>query len=694
MKKGFAPIAILILLFLVVGLGFAVTRVTDLKNVFQKPRAEGLATNGGDCLTSVFKTTCGFNGKNWCAVGQNNCDTGQVSEPTISVICPANSKLVNTGTYCTYPNGKKSYAGSTQCVPDQECSTPNSNNITMNCQSIVLSPDLPVYKGGENITITIVGSPSSQNIDLYWKSAYLPMSQGDGWNQITGTYDNNSKTFSAQWTIPMSPQEIVLAVNNHGANGWCSGNPCSSSCPQGAYWYSGGPEVCSPSATCCSGCQKKIVVDPLRGLNSINGIDTKDYFKLDTGNYWEYEGINYTYPIGDPMRTFTSRIEVEQPTIMCNHKAVGMRFLKDKASGYWGEKFSYFDPGRWAGALALRSSMFYFYDDSRWNSGFTGSPWFTTYNLLPSQNQFKGLGAINQVTGYETSGSEHFYYAPYLYAPRFLPLDPTTWKFKREDITYDFNPNIDSDACKYETSNQYKNDYNTRGHGWETKYGWEDVQTPVYSGKALRIIFLEYGDPNSGFLLREDWLFAKNMGLIMIRVKDIYQKSKHDTNGTNMISRNNCGSQCSDNTSMVDPMLEMKLAKAYLGSPLIISSANLIQPGGNWLLDFSNNYTGYLDYSMTGTKSNGAPFSASDFWTGVWVEDGKVTVPVAADAMQGTYTYKFRRHLPDLSSGTLVKGEALDTSFTNNLPWSNDLLIQVSSTSNNSRTGSVYSGVR
>ncbi len=38
-KNGFAPVAVLVLLFMVAGLGLAVTRVTDLKNVFQKPKA-------------------------------------------------------------------------------------------------------------------------------------------------------------------------------------------------------------------------------------------------------------------------------------------------------------------------------------------------------------------------------------------------------------------------------------------------------------------------------------------------------------------------------------------------------------------------------------------------------------------------------------------------------------------------------
>lgn len=41
MKKGFAPAAVLVLLLLVAGLGLAVTRVTNLQNVFQKPKAAG-----------------------------------------------------------------------------------------------------------------------------------------------------------------------------------------------------------------------------------------------------------------------------------------------------------------------------------------------------------------------------------------------------------------------------------------------------------------------------------------------------------------------------------------------------------------------------------------------------------------------------------------------------------------------------
>ena len=567
----------------------------------------------------------------------------------------------------------------------------------LSCQGISLSASsfpnhngMSVYKGNEIINIIVTGSASTNNIELYWIPAYKPVTISANWNKINGSYNTQTHIFTAVWNLnndqniqgPTTgktwPQEIILAANNFGSSGFCSGNACSSQYPKGAYWANGGGTVCaSAPASGCSGCQKKIVIDPTVDLNASNAIDLKEYMLLNPGNYWEYEGTNYTYSVDDPSRLSKTRIEIEPPTIMCNHKAVGMRFLKDKASGYWGEKFSYFDPGRWGGSLAFRNSMFYFDNDAKWSNRFTGSPWFTTFNLLDAPNQFKGLGAIptNPAFGYTTSGSQHFYYSPYLYAPRYLPADPTAWKFKREDVIY--TPAIAGDSCKYENEDPYKNDYITRGHGWETKYGWENVQTPAYSGKALRIIFLEYGDPVSGFLLREDYFFAENIGLVMIRVKDIFQKSKHDT--SEAISRNNCGSQCDDNLPMVDPMLAIKLKNYYLGTPLTISSSVIwVKPQSAttyWPVNFSDQYTGFIDYTVDQELPDGTiKHLGSGYWTNVWVQDGLLQAPVPSDVLRGKFIYKFRRHLPDLPSGVLREGETVDI-YTNNLPWSNTLSV-------------------
>ena len=73
-------------------------------------------TANGDCVTQTAEMGCGFNGNAWCAVG-TTCNTGKVSGPAVSVSCPGGSRLVNTGTYCEYPDGaQKSFSGATNCV--------------------------------------------------------------------------------------------------------------------------------------------------------------------------------------------------------------------------------------------------------------------------------------------------------------------------------------------------------------------------------------------------------------------------------------------------------------------------------------------------------------------------------------------------------------------------------------------------
>ena len=156
----------------------------------------------------------------------------------------------------------------------------------------------------------------------------------------------------------------------------------------------------------------------------------------------------------------------------------------------------------------------------------------------------------------------------------------------------------------------------------------------------------------------------------MIKVKDIFQKSKHDTNGTNIISRNNCGSQCNDNIPMIDAMLEIKLNNYYLGNALNVSSnENWVKPGNSWIVNFNDNYTGFVDYDP-----------GNEVLTNTWAQNGVLNIPISQNIVQGNYSFRFRRHLPDLPDNIRVKGEILDPAYTNNLTWSNPLTVYFTDT--------------
>ena len=149
---------------------------------------------------------------------------------------------------------------------------------TLSCQGINLSASkfpnhngMPVYQGKETITISVTGSTSTNGIELYWIPAYKPVNISSNWNKINGSYNAQSYTFTASWNLSNDPniqnpttgwvwpQEIIIAANNSGSSGFCSGSPCSASCPGGAYWANGNTSaVCnSTPVSCCTGCQKK-----------------------------------------------------------------------------------------------------------------------------------------------------------------------------------------------------------------------------------------------------------------------------------------------------------------------------------------------------------------------------------------------------------------------------------------------------
>lgn len=564
----------------------------------------------------------------------------------------------------------------------------------MGCAGIAISPNKNVYLPGETVTITVNGSSQTDRLDLFWKSAYLPMI-GPGWQAIAGgNFNNSNNNYTVSWKIPTSAslnwtpadtrnQEILLAVNNFdSSSNFCSGNPGyknsqGNSCRDGVY----NPNTINQTGTCCGGCQKKIVVNQ----NYSNSVDMKDYLKFEPGNYWEYDGTNLTY---SPDRNFRTRFEVEEPSKICGNKLSPVRILKTDDWGYWGPVHSGGSADGYHGKFARRWKTTYFQpgggDDNSWNAGFAGAIYANSRQLLSAPNQLKDVGPRPQFgnSTYFTSIAQHKYFPPYFISPRYLP-GSLNYSFARQDEIYSFSGNQNVDVCQIYNSDE---DYNTRGHGWDISYDWENVSTPAYSGQALRIKFLEYSvnttNPNDLFLLREDWFFAKNIGLVLLRQKELRCP---DCNPARNVTRSNCAfngvNLCETTLSCNSdncPDLELKLTNAYVGQGLAVSTSDIwTKPGQSMNLEVKYGdgkpYTGYLDFYSNITYLDGTVDTTAGYWSGRWVQDGEITEIIPGNIQHGRRDIKFRRHIPQLPANHLP-AETADT-FNNTLPWSNTLTL-------------------
>jgi len=73
-------------------------------------------TASPNCTNSTWYTAPNFKGLNWCYGDGNMCSSDWVTGPKITVDCGSN-RLQNVGSYCSRPDGTKSFVGKTNCVP-------------------------------------------------------------------------------------------------------------------------------------------------------------------------------------------------------------------------------------------------------------------------------------------------------------------------------------------------------------------------------------------------------------------------------------------------------------------------------------------------------------------------------------------------------------------------------------------------
>lgn len=559
---------------------------------------------------------------------------------------------------------------------------------------LTVIPEKEFYAANERITISLKGNDLTQNIEMHFKDSSSPANLIDSWVLINGNYDNSTKTYFGEFITPNYPTELLITANITDETGvFCSGNPGmeynGQLCTEGVLFA-------GQSLGCCEGVQKIIAVDTLKseqlnGYNTAleeNYIDTKEYINNIPGHYWEFSGENFTYPQNSDLRTYKSRIEIEEPVIMCGSYTIPYRFLKDKASGYispsyramannqdGSTKINEITDSGWAGPYVARFALSTFDHEEKWNNDYIGAVWAKSY-FIDRNNPLRTVGErARKGNTYLTNASQNSYYPPYLFLPEYLELNSypnniqenviSQWGFERNDNIYSYDsgnhPNVCAGYDKEKTPNM-------NSHGWDAKYGWEYVETPAYVGWALRLRKLEFNASQNpkptveNLFLREDWLFGKGIGLVMIKQNFMHTQNNEDMD--NLVFAN---------AKMTNPDIEIKLTNYYNGQDLTpVANQKILRNGDVWRLQYPNQYTGYLDITGTLTTPEGVitPINTRS----VWVQDGIAEIAINQAYPRGDYKVKFRRNIPTIPNNQKPNeiNEVRDPNFDNPMPWSFD----------------------
>lgn len=208
-------------------------------------------------------------------------------------------------------------------------------------------------------------------------------------------------------------------------------------------------------------------------------VDANTLFPLAPRNWWEFEG-----EVAATGEKFKTKIIVEEPEVLCGIKVTPLLFVKDKTVGYWG-------PGA---DLNLR----WFVAD--WMGGFLRAVGDKRYVRNPAN--WEVAGRFESFVWYLGSGESK---APvYTIFPKYLVLGTSltgpvqkypSVKEDRQDCDWVLGAPAEEKAS------------------WRVSYNWSKVSTEAYSGKAVRVSFVEdFG--GRGWI--EDWYFAEGIGPVQI----------------------------------------------------------------------------------------------------------------------------------------------------------------------------------
>ncbi|OGD08650.1 hypothetical protein A2397_04910 [Candidatus Amesbacteria bacterium RIFOXYB1_FULL_44_23] len=542
--------------------------------------------------------------------------------------------------------------------------------INVSCASITISPAKKAYLPGEQVTLTVQGAGLVTGMEVYFAPAVMDMTKpypADYWDPIPGSYSLASKKWTGTWTVPNKNGEYVIVPNlKQGDGGFCSGNPgyACANCNKGT-----AAGTINPGIQSCLGCQLKLLVNSNYSNQELrSGIDLKSYWNLNPGNSWTYIGYN---TFTSTTANFNSRLSIEEKVNACGYTLTPLRFTKDSVYGYWNNKNTT-DPG----TANLRFLVSYFEPNTAWSENTFGALYSKVYSFPANSTlPISELGPINPTHNvnnrmYDTFPFSYFYYAPYLYAERYIQPN---WNLERVDRLYSTKTGADP-ICpgNYNQATDYP-------RYWNIRYIEDNVDTPAYSGPVLRLRQIEGKYPlNTGWYIREDWYLAPNIGIVQMDIKNLV--SLCPNTGVR-------DPDCDGLGPMANPPAKMKLTGYYRGdkglsvsvTPETVSKTGKYYLRAYYVENGKNiGYTGYLQAkSCIGSSCTpGTPFKwGNGDGTYIWMNNGVGVADLSKirTLLTGEYHSYFRPFIDVTPADTT--GETTLTST--NLPWSNQVVINV-----------------
>ena len=439
-----------------------------------------------------------------------------------------------------------------------------------------------------------------------------------------------------------------------------------------AHW----PEV-PGGIDACQGCQLVVNVDSTTTFPG-EKYDLKEYWNLAPGHAWTLAGINHYAP--EPV-VFTSRVSIDEVSNLCGNLVYPWRVTKDKEEGYWGPKYH---NGNASGLQNQRHLISYFQEGEKWSENMMGILYHKGYqfpthlaNPLAEGGTFSPDFGL-QTKHYSDDGVHNFentYYAPYVWSARYAY---NGWSLKKVDRFYPTGELIpEGKNCRvgYQPS---------PGHYWDLQIYDEEVETPAYSGPAVRLRFFEAGLPIAPigqpgrWITREDWYLARGIGLVQLDKWGLTGKCD-----TDLTTKDDPA--CWE-PGPLEPPIQLKLRNYYIGEPLVVSlwPRAVSQTGSYQLRARSQSsgqpYTGKLEVKVCISDQVCTPTNQF-VWPDVhgqanWVQDGGIEVDLSGGytVQPGLRQMVFRPVIERLDQPDIT-GEVSVTRT--ELPWSNEVSLRI-----------------
>lgn len=559
----------------------------------------------------------------------------------------------------------------------------SSKDLYGKAYEIQIISDKEIYDPGDMVKLTIQADDKVKDIKVNWAPVGRNIIQKPFISEeVLGQYNPNTNTWTGNWIVPKNGEYLLMANIWDQDDILCAGNPgygCDD-CGQGTLVKQG----VEAGQIACNGTNKILIVDSHSTQQlTRTGEDMKLYFNLHPGNRWLYEGENQNCGLSNQgtetcqgeAGKFQTLMIVEEKAELCGHIFTPLRITKSNVNGYILAN----------NPLNYRIFFSNFESGERWSENYIGKGVSKLYKFAGNNNALSNLGKeIYAGDEYFQGGNlylsddssrnfENQYYAPHTFTPRYIDFN---WQYEKIDKLIPYSKQ-DLESCAW--------DYVSRRDILE-RYGHnslhEDyVETPAYSGPVIRLSMYEGRYPlGTGWFLREDWYFAKNIGRVQIDWKRFNRpclgKATDDPN-------------CDKQQPMQNPDVRLKLNSYYTGEKLKIrvnaaqeqSEYEADRNGINTLYaetDSGQPYTGYLEAKTCISETNcqpGPPFVWQLAGERIWVQEGiaQYDLGLVADHELGLRHSYFRPLVP--KSPTDSKGEK--NKEKTELPWSDEVKIRV-----------------